>query len=160
MNRLLILVCSIALLMACQKEEQPEPVATDDYLVFGHFYGFCQGENCVEIFKLADTTLFEDQNDIYPWIDSTFYNGDFIELDAEKFALADGLLDFFPEELLDEEEKTIGLPDAGDWGGLYIEYKVGDTHQAWILDQMKDNVPNYLHDFIDECNERIRLINE
>ena len=34
-------------------------------------------------------------------------------------------MDEFPSALLDETEVVIGMPDAGDWGGLYIEYKSG-----------------------------------
>jgi len=61
--------------------------------------------------------------------------------------------------LLDDHDTIIGQPDAGDWGGLYIEYNKDAVRRYWLLDQMKSNVPEYLYDFIDKVNEKIALIN-
>jgi len=37
-----------------------------------------------------------------------------------------------------ETAKVIGQPDAGDWGGLYVEIKcVGEPVQYWFIDQKK-----------------------
>lgn len=134
--------------------------APKDYLVFGHFYGMCEGERCVEIFKLSHTALEEDRNDTYPRRDA-FYSADFEALPNSDFKEAKDLLDHFPEKLLDEKDGEVsGCADCTDGGGLYIEYKSGNTHRFWILDQAKGSTPDYLHDFMDRVNSKINLLSE
>jgi hypothetical protein len=153
---LLILFTSLCLcVVSCSKSDNN---SASDYLIFGHFYGECEGEWCVEIFKIDDSNLYEDSNDIYP-NGSNFYNANFTKLSEAKFQEVKDLENFFPEELLSEPEKVIGMPDAGDWGGLYIEYNFDGVRNFWLLDQMKINTPIYLHPFIDKVNEKIGLIN-
>ena len=155
---LLALLTGFILLTSCNKEDEIK-LSDGDYLVFGHFYGECMGEACVEIFKLEDSRLLEDSKDIYPG-QSNFYEGNYYELSKENYEQVKDIIDFFPENLLNENELVIGQPDAGDWGGLYIEYNYKGVRKFWLLDQMKSNVPNYLHEFIDEVNEKIDLINK
>ena len=152
-----LLVCT-ALFASCKKSDD-DVLKTEDYLIFGHFYGECVGENCVEIFKLEDDKLFEDSNDTYPG-SSDYYNANFTQLSSDLFDLANGLEDVFPMGLLDEEEVVLGIPDAGDWGGLYIEYNKNGVRDFWLLDQMKSNVPEAYHDFIDAVNEKIQAVNQ
>ena len=155
---LLALLTGFILLTSCNKEDEIK-LSDGDYLVFGHFYGECMGEACVEIFKLEDSRLLEDSKDVYPG-QSNFYEGDYYELSKENYEQVKDIIDFFPENLLNENDLVIGQPDAGDWGGLYIEYNYKGVRKFWLLDQMKSNVPNYLHEFIDEVNEKIDLINK
>ncbi len=131
-----------------------------DYLIFGHFYGECVGEGCIEIFKLTDTVLYEDSNDIYPNPANQSYDGNFKALSNEKFVLVRELKNNFPDELLDEKDSVIGQPDAGDWGGLYVEVVENGTKRAWNIDTMKDNVPSKYHTFVDQIQEKIALINK
>lgn len=138
--------------------EDPQPTLDFEYLVFGHFYGECVGESCVEIFLLNSDELTEDINDQYPDANSR-YNGDFAISHADKFSLVKDLPDFIPSRLLEEIQNRIGQPDAGDWGGLYIEYRKDGITKYWLIDQMKSNVPDYLHEFIDKVNEKISYIN-
>ena len=70
--------------------------------MFGHFYGLCGGEQCIEIFKIEGGVLFEDTNDTYPSSDD-FYQADFTTLPNEVFEAVDGIQDLFPEALLNEE---------------------------------------------------------
>lgn len=153
-----LFACTL-LLAACNKNDDEAPEVEVDYLIFGDFYGECVGDACVDIFKLEDGKLFEDSNDNYPGQDD-FYNADFSELSTDLFDQVDGLEDVFPLQLLDESNTVIGMPDAGDWGGLYIEYKSGDTHRFWLLDLMKSNVSEDYHDFIDAVSEKIEIITE
>jgi hypothetical protein len=60
--------------------------------------------------------------------------------------------------LLNENHTVIGMPDAGDWGGFYVEYNFNGTRRFWILDKMKANVPSQYHDFIDSLNAKIYLL--
>lgn len=132
--------------------------APKDFLVFGHFYGMCGGEECVEIFKITDNALKEDGKDEYPNRDK-LYEGDYTTLATEDFDKVKDLRDHFPKKLLDETDLVLGCPDCADGGGLYIEYKSGDTHRFWFIDQSQASVPSYLHDFMDLANEKISLIN-
>lgn len=147
------------ILTACNKNDDEDPEVELEYLIFGHFFGECGGEECVEIFKLENGKLFEDSNDTYPG-SNDFYDADFSELSSDLFDQVDGLQEVFPTGLLSEENVVIGQPDAGDWGGLYIEYKTGGTHEFWLLDLAKNNVSEDYHNFIDEVSEKINLINQ
>lgn len=125
-----------------------------DYLIFGHFYGFCIGESCIEIFKLTNETLYEDSNDNY-----ALEPFNFDVLDNTIFEQVKDLVDYFPMNLLSEQESVLGCPDCADGGGLFIEYSKNGEVKSWRIDQMKNNIPNYLHDFMDKVNEKIALIN-
>ncbi len=151
---ILTLLFGLSIFPSCTKEE----IKDEEYLVFGHFYGHCVGEGCIEIFRLEDDRLLEDQKDQYPGY-TTFYEGDFLELSSSRFELAENLMDYFPLDLLNETDTVIGQPDAGDWGGLYIEYNYEGVHKYWLLDQMKSHVPEYLHGFIQKVNEVIIAVN-
>ncbi|MFV0376550.1 MAG: hypothetical protein ACK5JD_04520 [Mangrovibacterium sp.] len=140
-------------MVSCDKDENVK-LSDAGYLVFGHFYGECVGERCVEIFRLEKDKLFEDTEDQYPY-GAGFYAGNFVQLSAQKFDGAKDLVNYFPAELLNEPDNIIGLPDAGDWGGLYIEYNYNGIRKRWLLDQMKSNVPEKYHSFIDKVNEKI-----
>lgn len=129
---------------------------------FGHFYGECIGEGCVEIFKIEDGKLYEDTLDIYP--SSTHeYGGSYIQLSGEKYDAVRDLVDDFPQELYLIEDHVVGQPDAGDWGGIYVEiHHLGDFSRSgyWLLDQHEGNMPQALNDFVDKINTKIALINQ
>lgn len=144
----------IFILLGCSSEDETN-LNNDDYLIFGHFYGFCVGENCIEIFKLTNNTLYEDSNDNY-----SIQPLNFEPLESTKFELVKDLMLYFPEKLLTENEDIIGCPDCADGGGLYIEYSKNGIVKHWKIDQMKMNVPTYLHAFMDKLNEKIALINQ
>jgi len=153
--KIISVVFIIILLNSCNKDNS----AREDYLIFGHFYGECYGEQCIEIFKLEDNRLLEDSKDKYP-NNSGFYKGDYHELSNKKFELVKDLINYFPDSLLKVNETYIGQPDAGDWGGLYIEYNRNGVRHYWLLDQLESNVPDNLHEFIDEVNAKIKLISD
>ncbi len=145
---------TLFLFASCSKSKEEVIQSVPEQMIFGHFYGFCSGEQCIEIFKLDQENLFEDTKDKYPRSD-TPYEGDYVQLSSQKYQIAKGLKDSFPGDLLDEANTVIGYPDAGDWGGLYIEYNKGGVRKFWLLDQMKSNVPTKYHDFIDKVNDKI-----
>lgn len=148
-----IVACTtILFLISCMKDNVE--LSKTNYLIFGHFYGECLGEECIEIFRLEDNKLFEGTSDTYPKRDD-FYEGDYVQLSEEKFKITKDLVNSFPSELLKETNHVIGQPDAGDWGGLYIEYNFDGVRNFWSIDQMKSNVPERYHNFIDEVNEKI-----
>ncbi len=132
----------------CKKKNQ------ENYVLFGHFYGFCQGEKCIEIFKLTDEKLYEDRADKYP-SRTEFYVGTYDELDAQKFNDTKDLMGSFPTDLLNEKEIVLGQPDAGDQGGLYIEYYKNGVHKFWLLDNNKNAVSSKYHSFMDKVKEKV-----
>ena len=148
------LLMAIVILTSCIKDEDCITINEQNFLVFGHFYGMCAGEECVETYKLTDLKLYEDILDDY-----SGQNLDFVELDNETFEQINDLVDFFPNQLLNETDTFFGCPDCSDGGGLFIQYSDNGNLKSWRIDQFQENVPSYLHSFIDKVNEKISLIN-
>ncbi len=147
---------------ACKQEDDNVKGSELDYFIFGHFYGYCVGEGCIEIFKMEGDALFEDSNDFYPGSLEP-YDGNYTSLSQQKFELVKDLVDFFPEGLYDEPVNVIGIPDGGDWGGVYVEISHNGGSEKtgfWLLDQMDNNMPQVYNDFVDKVNEKIALINQ
>ncbi len=152
------LILALSLVAACNKDDDTIHLSDTDYLVFGHFYGECLGESCIENYRLESNRILELTDDSYP-NKSINYNGNYALLPDSIFTLVKDLPNYFPQKLIDEHDTIIGQPDAGDWGGIYIEYNRDGVQRFWLIDQMKSNVPEYLFDFIDKVNEKIALIN-
>ena len=153
-----LIAAAIFVTVSCSKQEEIME-QNINYIVFGHFYGFCVGEDCIEIFKLTDSKLFEDDLDSYPTSQSP-YEGNYVEMDEEKFLLVRELADKIPEDLLVIQDTVIGSPDASDGGGIYFAINNENGTRYWLIDQMKNNIPNNLHSFIDEINQYISLVSE
>jgi hypothetical protein len=148
----------LSLAFACNKTEPLVESRSFEYLIFGHFYGECSGEECIELFRLDPQHLFEDELDQYPQRDKA-YQGNFVELSSEKFNLVKDLKDYFPLALMVEDKSVFGCPDCADQGGLYLEYSSDSQSQYWIIDSNRAEIPNYLRDFVDRVHEMIMLIN-
>lgn len=88
---------------------------------------------------MESNRLLEDTNDLYP-SHTGYYEGNYIELSKSTFHPVKDLPDYFPNDLLNENNKRIGEPDAGDWGGLYIEYHYNGKRQFWLTDQKKQRL--------------------
>lgn len=148
--------------VGCEKECDCAGTGEFEYMVFGHFYGECAGEGCVEIYKLTDAALYEDLTDVYP-NSQTPYDGQYTLLSDAKFQLTKDLIYAFPEALYAEPNNVVGMPDAGDWGGIYVEMKFKNEPGLtgfWLLDQMESNMPEAYNDFVDLINEKIAQINQ
>lgn len=140
-------------LSSCKKDE-PQ---ISDYIVFGHFYGMCVGEDCVEIFKVQDGILYEDDKDVYPGSDKP-YEGNFNKIPDAKYQKVKNLRMEVPSELTKENEVVIGMPDAGDWGGIYLEIMEGSEKRFWLIDKMEYNLPDYLKPFVAKVNDAIEAV--
>ena len=152
----IILILIVA--TACQTENVNRENISSDYIVFGHFYGECGGEQCVEIYRLTDNSLYEDRKDEYPSHDNV-YNGDFELLDNSLFEKVKDLRNEIPSDLLTINSTVIGRPDAGDWGGIYFEMKVAGEQRYWLIDKMESNIPESLRPFVEAIENKIQLIN-
>lgn len=131
--------------------------AESDYVVFGTFAGFCQGERCIEIYKLTSRKLYEDRRDKYPLPDKP-YDGDFQLLSKDYFEKVKAFPSDVPAQLLNTPNGVIGQPDAGDWGGYYFEISKNGKKQFWLIDTMQANLPEYLRPFATEIQNYIALI--
>ncbi len=148
-----LLLIGLVHIMACTSDEDPDNLP---YLIFGHFYGECDGEGCIETFKIDSEKLYEDTKDLY-----AAEEYDFIQLPDSLHDKVVYLLDAIPSELISTENQTFGCPDCADGGGVLIRYANSEnSEKAWLIDQDKANIPGYLHDFIDQVNTSIGLINE
>ena len=143
------------LFSGCKKGDNSVHISKMDYIIFGHFYGECLGEGCIETFKLTDVKLYEDTLDTY-----NGENLEFVELSSEKFEQVKDIIDYFPTKLLYEKDTRFGCPDCRDQGGVFIQYSENGTIQSWRIDTDKDEIPEYLHSFVDKVTEKIWLINK
>ncbi len=150
-----ILITILLIALSCQTDEIV--LAENDYIVFGDYYGMCFGNDCVDIYRLESNRLLADTKKQYP-SRLSFYEGNYSELGSVKFEAVKDIVSFFPNELLNVKDTVIGQPDAGDWGGFYIEYNYNGKHRFWLLDKMKSNVPESLHPFIDKLNEKLSYL--
>ena len=86
------ILLSTLLMASCKKNEDDQK--NENYLIFGHYYGECGGETCIEIYCLESSRLLEDLNDNYP-SSQNFYNANFTELPYNDFLEVNDLMSFF-----------------------------------------------------------------
>ncbi len=151
---LLFLITSF--LIQCEKDSSSILGNQGDYLIFGYFYGECIGEGCMQNYKLTSTELFRDTTP-YNYAGNSPFS--FEVMDSESFEKVKLLKEAFPRVLLTLREDRFGCPDCADQGGLLIEYGTLNKKQRWTIDQRKNDVPEFLHEFIDEVNKSINRIN-
>lgn len=166
MNRpgILIFLLSICFIeFSCNKEDCDHGPASSSHFIFGQFYGKCLGEGCIEMFKIEDGKLYEDDLDIYPLGDTT-YQGHWNELSHEKYLLVKDLPEALPDTLRHEPGHIIGIPDGGDWGGIYVEeFVLAELYYRnnyWLLDKNEFYMPKVYNDFVNKIEEKIALINQ
>jgi hypothetical protein len=143
MKRILFFFLAVLVFSSCNKSEKT------DYLIFGKFYGFCVGDDCIKMYKVTSKNLYKETSPEYP--SNEEYNGKFNTKINDKLSVAKPLLNMIPEKLK-EEEAFIGCPDCADQGGIYVEYKADGETYFFRIDNFRDNVPEYLHDFLDEID--------
>lgn len=153
MRRIVLSLFTIGILLTCCKDDDKLIINEQNYLIFGHYYGMCMGEGCIVYYKLTNNALYKDITKNY-----SGQNMKFVKLGNDLFEQVKDLADSFPNELLNQDETFLGCPDCADGGGLLIQYSENGSVRSWKIDKMKENIPNYLHNFIDKVNEKIRLI--
>jgi hypothetical protein len=155
---IIIILITILISFSCRKHSARKLIPlSDDSFVFGHYYGECEGEMCVEIFRIKDYALYEDIKDNYPDYNKP-YNGNFVKLSDDKFEMVKDLESKIPPALLSEPNRVIGQPDAGDWGGYYLELSKNGERSYWYIDKMKSHLPAYLVPFVDELSASIEKL--
>ena len=154
MRKIVFGLFCLGILIACNSDDDGVDLNEQNFLIFGHFFGECGGEKCIETYMLTGNALFEDTLD-----DFGLENRDFVALDDALFEQVKDLPSFFPTQLLNQRETIIGCPDCADGGGLFVLLSRNGNERSWRIDLAKENVPGYLHGFIDKINEKIALIN-
>lgn len=150
--RILSLLLGILLISSCKKEKN----GCNDYIIFGTYYGECGGEQCIELYKLTATELFEDSKDNYPG--TSIYNGTFsIKRDAAAYALASNIESTIPVSLLNDTAAVIGCPDCADGGGVYLEYHKNGLHKVWHIDRTLTLPSDYVL-FINQTVQKIQAL--
>ena len=158
----LLMLTLLPLFLQCTKASVEPGSDAPGQFVFGSFFGFCQGEGCIEIFKVERGQLYEDQRDQYPAVYGTEpYEGSYALRSSADYALAADLPGQLPEALFDEEEQVLGIPDAGDWGGWYVARRPAGGAWEWrYIDNNLSNVPSYLHGFVEEMRRTVDALQE
>lgn len=162
---MLLLAISLCYFASCEKDEDqilPAPPAGTSMteIYFGTYYGMCIGE-CANIYWLRGEELLRDT--ISNFYASGLILGDveaFDQLTEDEFEVANGLIEAFPQELVDQPA-TIGMPDAYDQGGFFIaiaDDEAENGYREWAIDTDLDNVPENLHPFLNEIMERVELL--
>ena len=155
-NTALLIITAIFFLQSCVNEDE-FILQSGDYLLFGHFYGECFGEDCIEIFRIEDKVLYEDKSDNYP-TGSDGYSGDFVMLDQELYNKVSDIVLAVPAELSNTESGRIGCPDCADGGGVYLEVRQDGESQYWLIDQNLNEIPEFLHTLVKKVNEKVALL--
>ncbi|MEY4134257.1 MAG: hypothetical protein RL386_607 [Bacteroidota bacterium] len=153
LRSMLLFFLSLFLLSTCEKEEGLK-LEKGDYLIFGHFYGKCIGEQCVETFKLTEDQLFEDSRDDFSGTEFNFS----LLLGEDKFRQVRELKDIFPNQLLQTGDTTFGCPNCADQGGFLLQYAENGRIKTWRIDPVEENIPDYLHLFSEKLREKIDLL--
>ncbi|MFC2085823.1 hypothetical protein ACFLRO_01280 [Bacteroidota bacterium] len=155
----LTLVLASYIVAGCS-EDPVGHLESDEHVVFGDFYGECLGEGCIDIFKIQDGRVFADTLDRYPSASMLPHETAWVEISDDSFTSLCQIFSEIPTDLFLEEEIVIGQPDAGDWGGFYLETRLDDETRYWLIDKLEGNLPSYLRPFAERLDEAIRLAGE
>lgn len=136
----------------------PTGSSQDSYLVFGWFYSECMGEACVEVFKIENEKVYEDTLDNYPTGNNLPLRTGYRLLSGKAYEKVKQLPALIPDKLFLENAVVIGQPDAGDWGGFYVETNQSGTTRYWLIDKKQSNLPEYLHALADSLDQAINAL--
>lgn len=145
-------LCFLTVLMAlssCAKEDSTPSI---DTLIFGHFYGKCVGEQCIETYKIEDSRIYEDILD--PYAGGDHKNFAFQQMPDNLLLQIPDLIALFPQQLY-KSDLTLGMPDAGDWGGIYIQVRSQGVSHWWLIDKQEDSLPSWIIPFKQEVEKAI-----
>lgn len=159
MNIKWILLALSGLAFAACDKEPPTP-ENEEYVVFGHFYGFCVGEECIELYKLTNAKLYEWVEDDYPMAESFPLPGEFDPLDPALVAEVNFIKDLVPASLFNDPNTYFGNPDAYDQGGYVLEWNYDGKTGHWFFDTTTEDIPEYLHDLTAGIATAVSIIND
>lgn len=145
----------LMLFVSCQDTLTIDP--QDDFIVFGHFDGYCYGEGCVDFYKITKDGLLESNVDRYSG--NSFYPfDDYYALSNDKYNLVKDLGEFVPAELWLETATHFGQADVSDAGSLYFEMKNGNDHRYWVFENGDFDMPEVYNALMAEIQMKISLL--
>lgn len=153
---ILLLGAIIALFAPGCADDPLEPGASQ-YVIFGDYYGECVGEGCIDLYLIENGQVFEDTLDRYPSVSNLPPETKFVAISNEAYDDLVAIFSDIPSRLFEESEVIIGEPDAGDWGGFYLQTLRDGKTRYWLIDKMEDNLPRYLRSFVPRLEEAILL---
>jgi hypothetical protein len=139
----------------CKQCVSSPPLEQSTVMIFGHFYGECQGEQCVELFRMTNDGLSEDILDRYP-SSTKKYGGDFSINRSDKLDAVKDIYAAIPDQLFNEPKNVIGCPDCSDGGGVYVEIQKDGQSRYWLID--KQRTPDYLAEFVGQVDKKISIL--
>ncbi len=154
MKNICFVLMLFLILSSCTEDNSELGLLDKNYFIFGHTYGECEGEECVETFLISKGKIYEDVLDIYT---KTEY--DFIALQNGSMEELIQLPSLLPNELINSDQETFGCPDCLDQGAIYIERSINGKKEHWWIDQDKNAIPAYLWPFANKVNQAIASIN-
>lgn len=151
---LLIAMGCLVSLNSCKKNEPtdiPKTTFEGDYIVVGKYYGECMGENCIRFYALSNNKVYKSESTQYPDMSNAYLAN--YTLTTKDATILQPIWNLIPPSIYTINDGVIGQPDAGDWGGLYLEVKQGTNHRYWYIDNANFNLPQN----IIPCKEFISL---
>jgi hypothetical protein len=144
------LVLLSLLLLGCNCSNESKA----DYVVFGDYYGMC-GSNCVHYYKIENGRLYKDALMEYPSTEGPTHQFNLYTGPYQTSVL--DLMAELPANIYNEPG-TIGIPDAYDQGGLYIEVSTQGDINRWMIDKNNLEVPVYLHAVCDSVEHYLEAL--
>jgi hypothetical protein len=146
------------LLLACNKENEDitTPLSLnqwEDHLIFATSAN-CTTD-CTELFAIQAGKLYSEKSN-FPIAPNS--QRDFVELSATQYELVKDLAESIPDEFLSSTEISFGTGTAADRGVIYLEIKTGGVIRYCVIDNTKQDVPEYLHPVVDKIEEKISLL--
>ncbi len=168
MKSLFALVLSViffAGIISWKKSEALEAVFLDstiDYFTFGRNAGYCQTfEECISVYRIQNGRLYVYAGEFSgEMLYSPPLTGEYVELSSDEYSLVDDLQGMLPIELLSDTTTIYGCPNCTDLGEVYLELHEEGELKSWNIDVQKDNIPGYLHDFVDTLRSYLNLLEE
>jgi hypothetical protein len=107
----------------------------NDYIVFGTYFGYCVGNDCLTFFRI-------DSQKVLRYLNANYGLYDFNQYQYKSLVYKDDLATFYsriPIEIknLKGQTKIFGSPDSADQGGIYFELHQGDVVTKVFLDNSK-----------------------
>jgi hypothetical protein len=132
---------------------EKEPVATIDYLMFGHTQSFCL--NCDAIYKIANGTLLGANHQMIGEPDSVHLT----QLPSSSYDLVSSLATQIPNRIVTGSTSSINrvgsyFPDVGH---TYIEVSQNQKVYRWYIEA--ENVPADLNDFVKAVRDAMSELN-
>jgi hypothetical protein len=140
-------------------------------ITFGTAYGFCDGENCIEIFKIENDLVYEDQTDAYPGLETVQESFSWELFEGEERDEAFEILEEYFEyenDIWALQDSTFGCPDCMDQGAIFFRVEKDGDARTFLIDteaayEDSDNssiYPEAIRELAEEIMEVVEEINE